>query len=171
MMCYKIFYYLLILLFCQNSYGQDFATDSISKTKISQLAFLVGNWQGEGWIMGRDRKKMNFNQTEKIQFKLDSTAVLVEGQGLQDEKIVHNAMAIISYNDPDDSYIFQSYLQNGKKGEFTGNLIENKFYWYPNDQTRYIIWINEKAQWRETGEYNQGDKWFQFFEMTLNAVE
>ena len=48
---------------------------------------------------------------------------------------------------------------------------EGKFYWFPNEQVRYIITLNEKGQWFEIGEYNMGDRWIQFFEMTLDKVE
>jgi hypothetical protein len=153
------------------AFSQDFSTDSISKSEITKLEFLVGNWEGNGWLMGRDRTKSEFNQTEKIQFKLDSTAILIEGVGKSNGMITHNAMAIITYNKSNENYTFQSYLQNGRKGEFKGELIENKFYWYPSENMRYIIWLNEKGQWYETGEFNREGKWFQFFEMTLNKIK
>ncbi|WP_347924739.1 hypothetical protein [Pontimicrobium sp. SW4] len=161
----------LSLFLIEQSFSQSFTTDSISKSEISKLEFLVGNWKGKGWIMGRDRTKSEFDQTEKIQFKLDSTAILIEGLGKSNGMITHNAMAIISYNKKDENYIFQSYLQNGQKGEFKGELIDGKFYWYPNENMRYIIWINENGQWYETGEFNREGKWYQVFEMTLDYVK
>ena len=59
------------------SFGQSSETDSLSKSKISELKFMVGNWKGSGWMMGKEGKS-NFEQTEKIHFKLDSTAILIE---------------------------------------------------------------------------------------------
>lgn len=153
------------------SFAQFFKTDSISKSEVTKLEFLVGNWEGKGWMMGRDGTKSEFDQTEKIEFKLDSTAILIEGQGKSNGMIVHNAMAIVSYNKEDVSYSFQSYLQNGQKNEFKGELINGKFHWYPNDNMRYIIWLNENGQWFETGEFNREGTWHQFFEMTLDRVE
>ena len=151
-----------------SSYGQFYKTDTICKSEISKLAFIVGQWEGEGWMMRPDGKKYPFNQTENIQFKLDSTAILIEGMGTSNKEIIHNAMAIVSYNKPEKNYVFQSYLQNGRKGEFKAELKNEKFYWYPNENMRYIISINEKGQWYETGEMNREDSWFQFFEMTLD---
>lgn len=167
----RILFFAISLLLTGQLFSQSFATDSISKSEISQLEFLVGNWEGKGWIMGRDRKKSEFDQTEKIQFKLDSTTVLIEGLGKTKGLTTHNAMAIISYNKADSTYVFQSYVQNGRKGEFTAEIIENKFYWYPNENMRYIIWINKNGQWYETGEFNREGNWFQFFEMTLDKIE
>ncbi len=149
------------------SFGQSSETDSLSKSKISELKFMVGNWKGSGWMMGKEGKS-NFEQTEKIHFKLDSTAILIEGMGKVNGKIVHNALAILTYNKIDNNYLFRSYLPSGQNAEFKAELIDNKFHWYPNDNVRYIIWLNENGQWYERGEYKREDDWTQFFEMTLD---
>ncbi|MCX2743300.1 hypothetical protein OO013_05455 [Mangrovivirga sp. M17] len=162
---------LFSILFIVSSHGQSFETDSVSKSEISKLNFMTGKWEGKGWMIGPDRKKTEFEQTENIQFKLDSTTVLIEGVGKNNGLIVHNAMAIVSYDKDLGAYTFQSYLQNGRKGEFKGELIDGKFYWYPNENMRYIIELNENDQWYEVGEYKRENDWFQFFEMTLNKVE
>lgn len=148
-------------------FSQTSETDSISKAKIKELQFMVGNWKGTGWMMGRHGKS-EFDQTERIEFKLDSTAVLIEGKGLSNGKVVHNALAILTYDKIKGNYIFRSYLPSGLNAEFKAEIIENKLYWYPNENTRYIIWQNEKEQWYETGEYKIGQNWNQFFEMTLD---
>lgn len=153
------------------SFGQAEKTDSISKQEIIKLDFLVGKWDGEGWIMGRDGQKYTFQQTENIQFKIDSVAILIEGLGKSNGQITHNALAIISFNKEDSFYNFHSYTATGRGGSFDAKLIDDKFYWYPNEKMRYIIWINDKDQWYETGEYKREEKWNQFFEMTLNKIE
>ena len=167
----KIIVFVFSLLFVKCSYCQTAETDSISKAEVSKLAFLIGNWKGAGWMMGRDRQKTDFNQTENIQFKLDSTAILIEGTGKNNGRDVHNALAIVSYNKEDGNYSFQSYLQNGMKGNFVGELIDGKFYWYPFKNMRYIIEVNEEGQWYEIGEIKQDENWYPFFEMTLNRAD
>jgi len=42
--------------------------------------------------------------------------------------VTHNAMAIISYNKESDDYSFQSYLQNGRKGELNREGNWNQFF-------------------------------------------
>lgn len=153
------------------SFGQVEKTDSISKNEISKLDFLVGKWEGQGWIMGRDGQKHPFKQTENIQFKIDSVAILIEGLGKSHGLITHNALAIISYNKNDSIYNFRSYTSTGRGGSFDAELIGEKFYWYPNKNMRYVIWINDKGQWYETGEFKRDNEWKQFFEMTLNKKE
>lgn len=167
----KTTYLLLFLLaFSTVAKSQDIKTDSVSKAKMSKLDFLVGKWEGEGWIKGRDNQKHTFSQTENIQYKIDSVAILIEGLGRSKGKVTHNAIAIVSYNKEKDNYTFHSYTSTGRGGSFDAELREGKFYWYPNENMRYIIWMNEKGQWYETGEFKKDGEWFQFFEMTLNKV-
>lgn len=158
---------ILTALFVSPSFSQSFETDLLSKSKISDLEFMVGNWKGTGWMMMQSGKH-EFEQTENIQFKLDSTAILIEGVGKADGKIFHNALAILTYNKNDKNYSFRSYLQNGQNGDFKAELIGNKLYWYPNENVRYIIWLKENGQWYEKGEYKSEETWNQFFEMTLD---
>lgn len=154
--------------FHQSAFSQSVEADPVAKEAISKLDFVIGSWKGEGWMMGSDRMKHDFTQTEDIQFKLDSTAILIEGRGMAEGKVVHNAMAIITYAGEENQYAFQSYLQNGRKGEFKAELIEDKFYWYPMENMRYIIEINKEGKWFEIGEIKQGESWYRFFEMTLD---
>lgn len=78
----------MTVLLINQSFCQSFKTDSLSKSKIADLSFMVGNWKGNGWMIGQEGKS-ELGQTEKIQFKLDSTALLIEGTGSADGKIVH----------------------------------------------------------------------------------
>jgi len=166
----KVLILLTSILITNYSIGQSFETDSISQSEVSKLQFIIGKWEGKGWMMGPNGKS-EFDQTENIQFKLDSTAILIEGLGKTNGMVIHNAMAVVTFNKTDGDYTFQSYLQNGRKGEFKAELIDEKFYWYPNDNIRYIISLNDKDQWFEIGEMKRGESWFQFFEMTLDRVE
>lgn len=158
------------LLLVSTASAQSFETDTISKDHIKKLEWLTGDWHGEGWRMGKNGVKHEFKQTEKVHFKLDSTALLIEGKGHTNGKLIHNAMAVVTYNSNTGKYEFQSFLQNGKKGNFTAEIKENKFYWYPNDNVRYIIHSDENGMWQEVGEYKRGNEWQQFFEMSLSKV-
>ncbi|GAB3332704.1 hypothetical protein GCM10027429_12370 [Marivirga atlantica] len=148
--------------------AQPAQTDQIAKNEVSKLTFMEGYWEGTGWRYSADGQKHSFEQTEKVQFKLDGTAILVEGHGTSNGKTVHDAMAVITYDKEKQNFRFSSNLSDGKGGVFTGEIIDGKFYWYPNDFIRYIITVNNNGQWHEIGEMNRNGNWFQFFEMTLN---
>jgi hypothetical protein len=152
--------------------GQQPESNRISQQAIEKLAFLSGEWKGTGWIMAEDGNRYEFDQTELVQLKLDGTALLIEGRGMSNGKTMHDALAVVTYNQQDKDYSFRTWLTTRQGGEFRGEFIDNNFYWYPGDNIRYIIYLNEKGQWYEKGEYNTGgDNWYQFFEMTLDKVK
>ncbi len=150
------------------AFGQSKETDAMLQAELKKLSFMDGTWEGNGWMYGRDGIRHEFEQTENIQFKVDGTTLLIEGLGKTDGKIIHNALAIISYDKEKSHYNFRSYLANGMSGDFKAELIDGKLFWYPTDFIRYIIYLNETGQWYEKGEMNREGKWMQFFEMTLD---
>lgn len=155
------------LAFGLNASAQHADTDAEAKEQMSKLAFLVGDWKGNAWMMGRDGKRMDCTQTEDVEFKLDNTAILVEGKGVKDGKVVHDALAVITWNKDAQNYKFQSYLNSGRNGTFPAELKDGKLTWLLNETTRYVVHINDKGQWYETGETFREGKWMQFMEMTL----
>lgn len=167
----KIIFFVIAMFLVNQADAQSNETDPLSKSKISLLEFMAGSWKGSGWMMGRDGARSEFSQSEKIQFKLDSTMLLVEGMGMADGLVIHNALAFLTYNKTNDAYAFRSYLQNGMNSEFQAELTDGKLTWYQTPNVRYVMGINENKQWYETGEFLREDSWTLFFEMTLNRVE
>lgn len=160
---------ILLLLVVQGSLSaQDIHSDPSLKSKVQKLGFITGQWQGKGWILDPAGGKSYFEQTETVQFKIDSTALLIEGQGKTGAKITHNALAVITADQKSEDYSFRSFLSSGKGGTFRAELQGEKLYWYPNENMRYIIYLNDKGQWYETGEIKREGSWIQFFEMTLD---
>ena len=161
---------LLALVYGVQAKAQPKQTDSVAKAEMAKISFIAGKWAGKGWMYVQGGSKETFEQTENVQIKLDGTVLLVEGLGKAGGKVVHNALAIISWNKDKQQYNFRSYLATGREGMFAAELKGDTFYWYPNQNMRYIIKLNEKGQWFETGEMNREGKWMKFFEMTLDKV-
>lgn len=166
---------LLLLIICFAATSLSMAQHSDPnpelQAQMAKLEFLTGNWAGTGWMKGSDGQRHGFDQTEDIRFRLSGTVLLIEGRGEADGQVIHDALAIITYNKETGNYKFQSWLPSGLSGTFKAELIENRFYWYPQESMRYIIWINDEGQWYETGEMFVNDSWMQFFEMTLEKVD
>jgi hypothetical protein len=164
-----------IILMCCITAGmartQLYSVDETSKAEISKLEFMCGNWEGSGWMMGRDGQRHEFRQTEDLRFKLEGTALLIEGHGESNGETVHKALAIVRWNKEKEEYTFSSFLPDGRGGDFRAELKDGKFYWYPNEFITYIISLNEKGQWYETGEMKRGEQSYQFFEMTLDRID
>ena len=153
------------------SQAQDYALNAEAQQKMKSLAFLEGHWKGSGWMMGQDRQRMTFEQEEIIQFKLSGTILEIEGIGKSEGKVVHHALAVIQPKGEEGQFEFSSYLQSGLSGKYPASYQDGKFIWRPTAQVRYVIQLNEKGQWHEIGEYNAGDQWYQFMEMTLEKVK
>ncbi|WP_192347069.1 hypothetical protein [Algoriphagus sp. Y33] len=148
--------------------AQNFEVNLEARKEIKKIEFLVGEWEGSGWMMNQSGQKLTFEQTEKVSLKLNDTALLIEGQGTSDGNIVHNALAIVTMAEGNGQYKFNSFLQSNQQGTYKAELIDNVFYWYPVENVRYVITLNDNGQWYEIGEANSGGTWFKFFEMTLN---
>ncbi|MBN3581507.1 hypothetical protein JYB64_03850 [Algoriphagus aestuarii] len=148
--------------------AQNYELNLESRKEIKKLEFLIGQWSGSGWMVNQNREKMTFEQKETVQLKINGTALLIEGEGTSEGEMIHNALAIITMSEGSGEYQFDSFLQSNQQGSFKAELIEDVLYWYPAENVRYVIRLNEKGQWFEIGEAKVGENWFQFFEMTLD---
>jgi hypothetical protein len=84
-----IIYFLLLCGFNLNAQHNE--TDAQAQSEIKKLQFITGTWKGNGWMMMNDGEKHEFQQTELVQFKLDSTAILIEGLGKSEGQVIHDA--------------------------------------------------------------------------------
>src|SRR6266446_6434756 len=82
--------------------------------EMKKIDFLVGNWEGNGW-MEIQGQKTSFTSNEKVQSKLDGTILTIEGlhKSKTDGHVVHNAFAVISYDERANGYRFISHLVDG----------------------------------------------------------
>ena len=154
----------------------DFATKSAAMKK---LEFLVGTWKGVGSIKFGGRM-FKFAGTETVQTKIGGLAVIVEGVHkikLPDgkERVIHNALGIITYEPNSKVYRFVAHLSNGRSGKYTAKLVDDvTLRWIlpnsPLGKMRYTIKVGNDM-WHEIGESSQdGKKWKQFFEMKLKKT-
>jgi len=146
--------------------------------EMKKLDFLAGEWKGAGW-MQMPGGRSEFSQTEVVQKKLHGVALVIEGRGTSKEsgRVVHDALAMVTWDEPSKEYRFQSWLFNRPAGgDFRGRVLgENTFQWSmqpPGMTIRYTIRLNEKKQWHEVGEMSRdGQSWQKIFEMTLDKVK
>ncbi len=153
------------------------ARTAVHQEAMKKLEFLAGTWKGKAWFqMGPDQKH-EVDQTEVVQFRQEGVIVLIEGLG-KDAKsgsIVHDALAVVSYDDSNQKYTFTSWAGAGRSGEFEAKVGPNRLEWFMKNAggtIRYTIVLNEKGEWFEIGERSiDGVAWTKFFEMTLKKVQ
>lgn len=152
-----------------------------NRTAMQHLDFLVGTWEGEGW-MERAGQQYPFLGHEVVQSLLDDMIVTVEGlhkanvPGHPEPVVVHNAFGVFSYDAEADHYRFKTYLSNGQGGDYDAHLRDDALVWTMESPrmgtVRYTIRIDEQGRWHEIGERSaDGKTWEQFFEMTLARQE
>jgi len=153
-----------------------------NKEKMKPFAAWVGHWQGEGYVQMGPGEPQKSTIDERIESKLDGTVLLIEGVGksmdaaTQQEKIVHHALAVLSFDRTSDTYKFRSYLNDGRSTDAWLNILaENKYQWgfdTPQGKIRYNVIIDPlKNTWQETGEFSSdGTTWRKFMEMNLSRI-
>ncbi len=155
--------------------GPPVPDTAAQKKAIADLAFLAGQWTGQGWIqMGPTRS--SFLQTERVAPFLDGGILLVEGRGVDAQdasRVHHHAFAVLSWNDAEKRYDFRSYSA-GRSGTFAARLTEpGVLVWemeVPQRKIRYTI-RGTGETWTESGEFSpDGTTWREFFHMTLRRV-
>ncbi|MEQ1643114.1 MAG: DUF1579 family protein [Pyrinomonadaceae bacterium] len=147
----------------------------LKRVEMKKLEKMAGHWKGTGW-MQQGPKRETFTGTETVQSKLDGLATLVEGYFTNSEgKVIHQTLAVLSYDEAQKNYRFATYLANGMTGVQEYKIVGDHFEWgfqIPNAGTvRYTVKIDDTT-WFEIGEFSRdGKTWMQNFEMKLTKVK
>ena len=148
--------------------------------QMKKLAILHGRWEGTGTMSRGPGTEQSARVVETVQPKLGGAILLIEGVGRTgapagaDEKIVHHALGVISFDPDTNQYRMRAYRSDGRFVDPTITVEDKRIIWSFNDPragtVRYTITINEKGQWHELGEMSRdGGKTFsQFFELILH---
>ena len=161
------------------------STHTTGGEEMRKLDFLVGNWRGEGWMQRGPGGREAASISESVQAKAGGRVFVIEGvgkapankaAGRNEETIVHNAFAILYYDEAAKRYRMQAFLANGQATEAETSLKDGVFEWgfqLPQGKVRYKTRLNEKGQWFEEGEFSMdgGKTYRKFFEMTLDRVK
>lgn len=154
-------------------FGQELNIEQ-QRSEVKKLESLIGQWKGSGWIQQGPNRE-TFTGTENVQRKLDGLALLVEGKFANPEgKIIHETLAVLSFNAKDAKYRFSTYLASGRSGEQDFRTIDKGYEWgFKTDAgtIRYTIKTDNDV-WFEVGEFSRdGQNWTKFFEMKLDKVK
>jgi hypothetical protein len=153
--------------------GQD---PSASRAAIDKLNAMVGRWRGEAWMAREGGQRVQTQMTETVERRLDGVALLIEGlgripvEGGGEPRVVHHALAVLSFDQRSGAYQMRSYLSNGLWGDFAVTLVEGGLTWsreVPGGTVRNTARFNAD-EWVEVGEFSRdGSAWTQIMEMRL----
>ena len=130
-------------------------TGFAQRKAMRQVQFLVGTWAGEGWIrMGPQRQ--TFQGTETVEKRLGGAVLLIEGEhkapmpGVDAPVTVHHALAVLSWDQQARHYRFQSWLADGRSGDYEASVENGTFRWsmsHPErGRMRYTIRIDDAGR-------------------------
>jgi len=172
----KIFLVIILVLFLAalSASAQNEPSTGLLRAEMSKLDKMVGQWKGSGWIQ-QGAKRETFSGTETVQKKIDGLALLVEGKFSDaNGKVIHETLAVLSFDTKAKNYDFRTYLANGISGEHEFKLLSDGYEWgfqFPAGSVRYLIKTNNDV-WFETGEFSKdGKTWIKIFEMKLDKVK
>ena len=177
---------LILMVFAGMATGQLLAQgnqQALHKEKMTSLASWAGTWKGEATMQMGPGQMSKAIMEERIESKLDGTIIVVEGVGkvpgssASEERIVHQAFAVLSYDSNSGEYKFRSHLSDGRSSDAWFKIVgANSYQWgfdTPRGKIRYNIMIDtSKKTWNETGEFSQdGNTWMKFLDMNLTKVD
>lgn len=152
------------------------------KAEMRKLDWLVGRWEGEGWIQTGPQRQ-EFAGTETVQRKVGGLSLLIEGLFRKkgagpDAPPVHETLAVLSYDPERRHYWMSAWLRTGRSGKYEARAVsDTEMHWFiplpeGQGQVRYTIKLDDRQRWSEVGEMSPdgGKTWRKFFDMTLARV-
>lgn len=145
---------------------------------MDRAAFLIGEWEGDGWVMMGPGPRSTFRQTESITAAANRTAIMIRGEGSARDsssgqwQVVFQAAAILTYDAVTKRYSMLSAGGSGRALTMEPEIRDNGLTWgfeAPGARIRYVINITPDGRFVETGEMSPdgGTTWRQFFFMDL----
>lgn len=152
----------------------NLAPSAETRAAMDKIRFLEGNWKGSGWIrMGP--QKHDFIQTESVKTHANGTVLTIDGLGrdaANPDMVVHQAFAVISYDQAADKYLMRAIRGDGNHvdADFAVNPDGSITWGFVHPMAgniRYHIRY-EDSKWIENGEASRdGKTWMPFLEMRL----
>lgn len=142
-------------------------------TQMAPLGALVGEWRGSGWMLLPNGERQTFESWERVTPRLSGNAMLVEGRHHATgapERIVHDAMAMVTWDARANAYRMRTQLANGMGGDFPMEVGPGRFAWRmetPGGRIDYVAEFTADS-WTERGTMTRaGAEPLPFFEMSL----
>ncbi len=153
---------ILALLAASLGFAQQDPDVAGQREAMKKLEFLVGTWTGEATVTTGPRGPIHVLQTENVEMKLDGLVLLIEGTARDPvtKDVVFRALATISYAPAARVYRFRAF-NDGRVLDTEMKVNDKGFEWgYKSGPAviGYVMRLNEKGEWVETGEMKMGEQ-------------
>jgi len=148
------------------------------RAAMAKLAWLEGEWQGEGWRT-TPQGKVTYAAEETGEYDVDGLVLVMHGRGWNEGpngEIIegHLALGVLSFDAMTKQYHFDAYVKQGYQSRGTPTVGEKEYRWSypagPNTEMRYHAWLSDDGEWTETGERCVGDACTPVMGMTLKKI-
>lgn len=157
------------------------STDALlSRAQVAMLkvAWLIGDWQGEGWIAMAPGSRTVYRQTERVSVAAHQSALVIHGEGTErdslsgDWLVRFQAAGLLTYDAAEGRYRLMTAGGSGRAITVDPEIRDDGFTWGFDAgavRIRYIVTRTPNDEWHEVGEMSPdgGKTWRQFMGMTL----
>ncbi len=168
-----------LLLSTPATASDDASPAGVARTAMSKIAWIEGEWRGEGWRLTREGTRETFQVAESVAPKLGGLIFAVEGRGWgvdDDGKEVegHRAFGVISFDPIRRAYQFDSFVREGFQAHTSPEVGNNSYRWSipagPGEEMRFEAKLTSDNEWIETGERCTEKGCVQTMEMRLQKI-
>ena len=169
----------IAFLLCLDAGAQAPRPSAGKMAAMKKLDMMVGHWKGRGWWEYRPGMRNEFDSEESVVRRAGGTALELLGMhSMQREGRpvpVHDAFAMLWYDEPARAYRMKSAVQTGHIHEFEITVFDDGYAWsHPafdgKGTVRYRATIGPDT-WKEVGEQSaDGVQWRRVFEMELKRA-
>jgi hypothetical protein len=150
-----------------------------ARAAIEKLAWLEGEWRGEGWMQTGPGAPKTVSQREKVFRAAGGTILVVQGLAMSTEAgapastLVHDAFGVVSYDMQRRQYTLRTHVANGNSIEVVPEVGDKRFVWgfdHPQGgRMRYTLLLESDGAWHEIGERSTdaGATWVKFLEFRV----
>lgn len=133
------------------------------------LAWMQGEWQGEGWIIGRDGVRRSFTVEESVRSAADGHVLQIHGVGTAQGRVIHDAAGFVTRTET--GMTMQAVNMHGQSQIVPLEVTDSGFSWQLTmgdyGRVEYEATYIE-GRWIETGAWcPTGGECIQNFQMQL----
>lgn len=150
---------------------------SAQRQAMKRLDFLTGSWAGRGRMLRASGEWIEFDQTERAEYRLDGLLLVIEGVGSarSDGRPVLQAYGIVSFDDATGKWHMRAFNE--------GRWLETEM--IPSDAGKTLTWgftvgnirtkstlrLTDTGEWTESHEITVGTQASRkFMELTVKPV-
>jgi len=150
---------------------------SAQRQAMKKLGFLTGNWVGHGRMLRASGDWIEFDQTERVVYKLDGLLLVIEGVGSSksDGRPALQAYGIVSFDDATGKYHMRAF-NDGRwlETEMILSADGKALAWgftLGDIRTHSTLQVSDAGEWTESHEITVGTQPSRkFMELTVKPV-